>query len=302
MTRTVIASLLQNTIFGISSASILALAAVGLTLQYGVTRLMNLSFGAFMTLAAFLTFSLTALLHTFWIAVILAVLSSASLAVLFHRGILVPFQRRNRTDRFVLLMVLFSFYIIVPGVIQVVWGSSFFSLNAGEHVTLRVLSVAFTTLDIQVIGVAVLALLAVLFLLKASPLGRSMRAIADDLALAELSGIPTTQVMDATWGVSGALCGLAGVVLAINTASFNASTGTIYLPSILAAAIVGGIGSPEGAVVGSLIIGVLGAWVSAFFGSSASFSLALVVLILVLLLRPQGLFSSAGWSKKGAIE
>ncbi len=281
----------QATFFGLVSTSILALAAVGFTLQFGVTNVMNFAFPAFMTLAAFLAYTTNHIVHNFWIAAIITVILSGLLSTLFHRALIQPFLRKG-SGFFVLLMVTFSMNVVLENLIVAIWGASFFTLGTNSAVSFHVIGLTVNIAELAIIATAIIVMLGVHLLLTMTDLGKAMRAISDEVPLAQLSAINTRRVMDLAWFVSGCLAGLAGLVLALNTASFNASTSSLYFPSILAATLLGGIGRPYGAMLGAVILGMAAEWTSALFGSNYSFAAALAILILVLLLRPQGIIAS----------
>jgi branched-subunit amino acid ABC-type transport system permease component len=293
-----ISLLWQATFFGLVSASILALAAVGFTLQFGVTNVLNFAFPALMTLSAFLAYTLNQLVHNFWIAALLAILLSGLLSNLLHRLLIQPFLRKG-SSFFVLLMVTFSLSIIIQNLILALWGASFFSLSTSGNESIHFLGLTASNSELVIIAISVVVMGGIHLLLIMTDLGKAMRAISDDVALAQLSAIHTSAVMDIAWFISGCVGGIAGLVLALNTASFTSATGSLYFPSILAAALLGGIGRPYGAMIGAIVLGLASEWTASLFGSTYSFAAALAILILVLLFRPQGIISSVR-NMKGA--
>jgi neutral amino acid transport system permease protein len=141
-----------------------------------------------------------------------------------------------------------------------------------------------------VVGFAVL--IGVGLMLRYSLLGKRMRAISDDLELAETSGIDTTRVITYTWLFAGALAGLAGVLAGAVT-ELTPELGFELLLPIFAAVIVGGIGDPFGALAGGITLGVVTEWSTMFVDSRWKTSVAFVVLVVVLVIRPQGIFGKA---------
>jgi branched-subunit amino acid ABC-type transport system permease component len=130
------------------------------------------------------------------------------------------------------------------------------------------------------------------FILKRTRLGRAMRAISDDPDLAEVRGIGRSRTVDWTWAISGVLTALAGVLIALD-GIVDPMIGMNYLVSIFAAAVIGGIGNPFGAVVGALIIGLVEETSALVVSTTYRQGISFVVLILVLLMRPQGLLGTA---------
>jgi branched-subunit amino acid ABC-type transport system permease component len=121
-----------------------------------------------------------------------------------------------------------------------------------------------------------------------------MRATAANPTLARNCGIPTGRVIDGVWLITGALCGLAGVVAALNAGSFVIGNGAAFLITILAAAVLGGAGQPYGAMIGAVLIGLITEFSAAAWSPQYKEVVAFAVLVLVMVLRPQGLLAKRG--------
>jgi branched-subunit amino acid ABC-type transport system permease component len=148
-----------------------------------------------------------------------------------------------------------------------------------------------TPSQLVVIAIAVAVMLLLHLLLSRTDLGRAIRAVSVNPTLAQSCGVRVSYVLNVSWFISGIMCGIAGLVLAFNTAVFNSGTAIVYFPYILAAAMVGGIGSAYGAMAAAALLGLLSEWValaSPYFGVMV----ALIAAGLVALWRPQGLFRS----------
>lgn len=280
--------------FGIVTASILALAAVGFTLQFGVTGVVNFAFGDLMTLAAYIAWLVnTGLNWGIWIGAAAAMIFLALFSVGMNRLLLQPFIRK-RMDVFGLVIVTLAFGIIVQNVLQAIFGPSFQSLSYPLPSSVNLLDMTFTVNQLIIVALAVVAMLLVHALLRYTKVGKAMRAMADDPALARACGIKVARITDLAWLISGALAGLAGFVLVLNTAAFAPATGQGFLLVIVAAAILGGVGRPYGAMLGALVVGLI-TEVSVIFVPAEDKSVAaFVILVLVLLLRPQGIIGVAG--------
>jgi branched-subunit amino acid ABC-type transport system permease component len=129
-------------------------------------------------------------------------------------------------------------------------------------------------------------------LLTRTTLGKAMRATSSNRTLARSCGISTARVTDIAWLISGALCGAAGVALAITTVSFDFTLGSLFLIPMIAAAVLGGIGQPYGAMLGGLIVGVSSEVFAAEGNPNYKDIIAFAILIAVLLIRPRGLFGT----------
>jgi branched-chain amino acid transport system permease protein/neutral amino acid transport system permease protein len=121
-----------------------------------------------------------------------------------------------------------------------------------------------------------------------------MRATAANPTLARNCGIPTSRVIDLAWLITGALCGVAGTVAGMNSDSFAVSNGSEFLIPIIAAAVLGGAGNPYGAMIGAVIIGVMTELSAAVISPQYKQVIAFAVLVLVMILRPQGLLAKRG--------
>ncbi|MDQ2744573.1 MAG: branched-chain amino acid ABC transporter permease [Chloroflexota bacterium] len=277
--------------FGLITASILALASVGLTLQYGVTNVFNFAFGGTMTFGAFTAFNVNSFLHqNIWISMAVAVIATGLLSVALNEFLFQPFIRRG-LRLFDLMVVAFAISIVLQNVILALSGPDIFSyiLPTAQPVTFG--DFLFTTTQLLIIGVAALAVLCVHLLLRYTKIGKAMRASADDSDLARLSGINTRMIVNIAWFVSGGLAGIAGVVLAMNSTSFDAQLGQNFLLLTIAAVILGGIGKPYGAMVAALIVGIATEEAAVIIGAQYELVVALIAVVIVLLIRPQGLLS-----------
>jgi branched-chain amino acid transport system permease protein/neutral amino acid transport system permease protein len=137
-------------------------------------------------------------------------------------------------------------------------------------------------------------MLAIHALLTYTRLGKAMRATAANPTLARNCGIPTRRVIDLVWLITGALCGLAGVVAALNAGTFTIDSGAAFLITILAAAVLGGVGQPYGAMIGAVLIGLITELSAAAWSPEYKDVVAFGVLVVVMVLRPQGLLAKRG--------
>lgn len=292
-------SLALYTGFGLVTASILCLGAVSFTLQFGISNLFNLAFGATMTAAAFVAYVCNAAGLNIWVSLVLGSLSASLLSFLLNRGIYIPFRRRA-TSMFTMIMVTLGVGIIIQYAIEAIWGADNRSYNMVTGRSVHIAGMLFTTTQLTVIAIAALAAAGVHVLLRYTRLGKAMRAVAVNERLARNCGIPVKAVVDSTWLLSGALCGLAGVVLVMDVQVLNSGSGDDLLILIVAATVLGGIGSAYGAMVGSLIIGVVAELSAGYFNPQFKDISAFVILAAVLLLRPTGVISSIASAKEMA--
>jgi len=285
--------------FGLVTASILCIGAIGFTLQFGISNLFNLAFGATMTLAAFIAYVCNAAGLSIWVALVLGTVAASLLSYLLNRGLFVPFKGRS-SNLFAMIMVTLGVGLVIQYSIEGIWGATNFSYNMTQGSSEHFAGMVFTNTQLVVIGIAVAEAVVVHSLLRYTKLGKAMRAVAVNDRLARNCGIPVRRVVDATWLLSGALSGLAGVVLVMDVQVLNSNSGSDFLILIVAAAVVGGIGSPYGAMLGSLVIGIVGEISAGFVNAEFKDIAAFVILVAVLLLRPTGIISSVASAKEVA--
>ena len=274
--------------FGLVTASVLCIAAVGFTMQFGIANIFNLAYGDVMTAAAFVAYILNSRGVNVWACILVGGLFGAVASMLINRLVFGAFARRG-TPLYGMVIVSLSTGLIIENTLLAAGGPYFFSLTFSEGPTLNAGGMVLTLSQIGIIAMAVATMTGIHLLLAYTRLGKAMRATADNAELARSSGIRTGRIVDGVWLISGALCGMAGVVLVINTVSFAASTGTSFLVVIIAAAILGGIGSPYGAILGALTIGLVMETSAVIISPEYKNLIAFVVLVFVLLLRPQGI-------------
>jgi neutral amino acid transport system permease protein len=282
----------QTGLNGLSLGSVYALGAVGLTLVYGILRLVNFAHGDFLTFGAFMAY----LMNVTWgvplvFAVFYGMAATALLGAFFERVMWGPMRARRAGLLQLLLMSIGLAFLIRYG-IQYAWGTEIRSLDVNDVATAEFLGLRIGRTDLIVIGVGFSVLVAVGLLLKFSLLGKQMRALSDNLELAETAGIDTSRVILYTWLFAGALAGLAGVLAGAVT-DVRPELGFGLLLPIFAAVILGGIGDAFGALVGGLVLGLVIEWSTLFIDFRWKTAVGFAVLILVLVLRPQGIFGRA---------
>jgi branched-subunit amino acid ABC-type transport system permease component len=274
--------------FGLVTSAILALCAVGFTLQFGVSNILNLAYGDVMTVSAFMAYLVNATGAGIWLAICAGAATGAVVSVLISTLIFTPFLRRG-TSRFAMIMVSLALAVILQNAIQAVAGTAFRSYSRSQGTSLHLLGMILTPYQLVIIGVAAASLLALHLLLRYTRIGKALRATAADAELARSCGIATERVSALAWAISGTLCGLGGVTLALNLASFDFHFGNAFLLVIVAAAVFGSVGQPYGAMVGALVIGIASE-LAAIWTPSLKQVVAFVILALILLVRPAGLW------------
>jgi branched-subunit amino acid ABC-type transport system permease component len=278
--------------FGLVSASVLAIAAVGFTMQFAVTSVLNLAYGAVMIGSAFVAYAVNQAGASVWIALFAAAAAGAAGSVLLNRGIYAPFQRRGSAPITMVIVSLGMTLIIEFGVQAIVGGTNVsFAMSPGP--TIGGGGFTLTAVQLVIIGVSVLLMGAVHVLLTYTKLGKAMRATAANPTLARACGIRAARVVTVTWALTGALCGVAGTVFGINEGSFGATSADLFLVLVLAAVFLGGPGQAYGAMAGALVIGLATEVSAAYVTPSYKDVIAFVILLAMLAIRPSGLLGTA---------
>ncbi|MBI2913726.1 MAG: branched-chain amino acid ABC transporter permease [Chloroflexi bacterium] len=312
----------QLLVVGIVVGSILGLGALGLTLIYGILKFGNFAHGDMMMLGAYVAFfvltghvaetaredtelpwsldSLPGAVHgigdlTFGYGLILATVAAAIvialLSVALDRLIYRPLRRR-RSGIVIFSIASLGVAIAVRSVMYIVWGPDPRVYVTGIHPAQKYpFDIVLKTDQIFIFVAAVALAVLTYLLLFHTKLGKAMRAMADNADLARVSGIDTDRIIVWTWLIGGALVAVAGVLLAVQS-QINPLLGFVLLLPLFASAILGGLGNPLGALAGAMVVGIAQEVSIEFFAPAYKPGVAFVILILILLVRPRGLFGA----------
>lgn len=274
--------------FGIASGAVIALGALGFTLQFGLSNVLNIAYGAFVTLAAFLGYGLVAAGMSAWLAMAVVAVAMGVISVLYYlvliRGLL-----RKGAGLGSLAIATVAAGIFLEYAILAVAGPSVRTYGIQSGATLHLGYITLPGVQGIIILIAAALMLGLHLVLTTTTMGRAMRATAVNRTLARSCGIRTERVTMGAWFLSGVMCGVAGVALAMTTAAFDFTLGSSFLIVMIAAAVVGGVGQPYGAMLGGILIGIATQVGSAYWNPVYSDVIAFVLLIIMLLVRPTGL-------------
>ena len=277
---------IELVIAGLVSGLVIGLSALSITLVFGIARFPNAATGDTMTLGAYgalighrLTGSLVAG----------GVLGAAAGALIGVLGYGLIFRQLAKRSNVALLVASIGLAFMLRAAMGIAFGHSQAVFQLPLVRPWRIGDVPIQPNDLW-LALAALSALAVVFgVLHLTPIGRRMRAVADDPALARVSGISPDRVMVALWLLAGAVAAVAGVIAGLKTVVSPEMGWDLLLPAF-SAAIFGGIGSPVGAIVAGLLLGVAQEVATPFVGFTYKIALAFVVMLFVLLVRPRGLF------------
>jgi branched-subunit amino acid ABC-type transport system permease component len=277
--------------FGLITASVLAIAAVGFTLQFAVTDVLNLAFAAVMTAGAFVAYWVNQAGESVWIGLVVAMVVCSLLSMTLNLVVYSPFQRRGSSPITIVIVSLGMALIIEFG-IQAIVGGVDVSYTMGQGRTFRAAGLILTTVQLVIIAISLVVIGAAHVLLRYTKLGKAMRATAANRSLARNCGIRTNRVITLTWALTGALGGLAGTVFAIDIGSFGPTSTDLFLVLILAAVFLGGPGQAYGAMLGAALIGLATEVSAAYIQPDYKYVIAFVALLAVLAVRPAGLLGA----------
>jgi len=281
--------LAQSTFNGLKFGLIIAMTAIGLSLIFGTTGLINFAHGDLVTLGAFLayTFNVIVGLHLIPSALIAIVLTAAFSGGI-DAGLWRPLRRRG-TGLIAMLVISIGLAFVIRHVVLFFFGGS---RRPYSDYTLQLATqvgpVRVQPVELWVMGLSVLILVGVALMLTRTRLGKGMRAVADNRDLAESSGIDVQRVILSVWIMGGGLTAVGGIFLGM-IESVDYLMGFRLLLLMFAGVILGGLGTAYGAMLGSLIVGLVSEVSTVFFSSQLKYVWALGVLIIILLVRPQGL-------------
>jgi branched-subunit amino acid ABC-type transport system permease component len=277
--------------FGLITAAVLAIATVGFTMQFAVTNVLNLAYGSVMINSAYVTYWFNQRGASIWIALFAGVACGSIVSFLLNKCIYTPFQRRNLIP---ITVVIVSLGVDLCGTfgLQAIVGGSFVSYTMSQGHEFHILGMLLSEVQLIILGICAGVLILIHWLLKYTRMGKAMRATSANPNLARNSGVKTQFIISVTWIISGALCGLAGTVFAMNSGVFEATSAQLYIVLLLAAMFLGGPGEPYGAMLGALVIGLATEVSAAYITADYKQVIAFVVLLGMLAFRPYGLFGS----------
>jgi branched-subunit amino acid ABC-type transport system permease component len=273
---------------GLSTAAILALSAVGFTLEYAVSRVANFAHGEFLTIGAYAAYSGQHIFHQNVAAAALIAAAAGMLAGLaLNAGLIEQFRGRSAITVFIATL---GAALIVENLLIIIYGAASVSYSFGQGSLHHVGPFLWTTTDLEVIFSALAVAGLIYLLLQRTRFGKAVRAVSQDRALAQVSGIPARRVIMRTWALAGAVSGFAGFVLADTIGTFGPQLGFNFLLLTITATVAGGLGRPYATLGGAVIVGLVIQISGTYTSSAYQLVFAFLFLVLLMLFRPNGLF------------
>jgi branched-chain amino acid transport system permease protein len=284
--REAMSELLQYLVNGMSVGSIYVLVAIGVTLVFGVSRLINFAQGQFLVLGCYLTWSLIDAGVSFWLTIIPVTLALGLVGLATDRGLL-----RKTIDAPVNgFIVSLGLVIALEALFTEIWSQEPRKVESPVSGVVEIANATIPVTRLLTFGVAAFGVLVLFYILRRSDLGRSMRAASENRDAAALVGVDVSRAISASFFIGAALAGLAGVFLA-TLFPFDPYSGNDYIIKGLAVAIIAGLGSIGGALIVGLGLGILEALGSGYgVGSEWRDGYAFIAMAILLAWRPAGLF------------
>jgi len=265
----------------------MTLPALAVTLLFGVLKFPNFAVGAMMTVAAYMAFALNGQLGWPLAAATAAVaIAFGGVCILIDQVTFKPLRGRGGIT---LMVASLGLGFILENIARFAYGNSARSFAVELARPFRFLDVRMNREQMITLAISALAMTAMWLLLTRSPVGRAMRAVADNPQLALVRGIDSERIIRWTWFITGMLLAVGGVLIGMDRA-LEPPMGSNYLVSVFAAAILGGLGSPLGAFAGAMIIGVVSELSTLVMPPNYRIGIPLAAIALILVFRPQGLF------------
>ncbi|MCF8549083.1 MAG: branched-chain amino acid ABC transporter permease [Pontimonas sp.] len=282
--------LVQRLIYGVNFGLMLGLAAIGLSLVYGTTGLSNFSHAELVTFGALMAYAFGVVLALpLWLAFPLAVAASAGLGWVQDAGLWKPLRVRG-LGLVQLMIVSIGLSLAVRYVFQFFVGGGTMQLPGSGATKIPLFgAVALSTVDLASMAISLVVIILLALWLLYSKTGKATRAISDNAALAAASGIDVDRVVRIVWILASMLAGLSGILWAYFRPGIKWDMGEKILLLMFAAVVLGGLGTAFGALIGALIVGILVETSALVIPSDLKYVGALVLLIAILLVRPQGL-------------
>lgn len=282
--------LIQQLVNGISLGSIYALIALGYTMVYGIVRLINFAHGDVFMIGSFVGFYAVTMLGVgFFPALLLAMAACAVLGVVIER---IAYKPLRNATRIAVLITAIGVSLLIEYVIIYLRGAqpeAYPSTLLSDR-NLELFGVVISSQSLFILGTSLVLMVLLQFIVHRTKIGKAMRAVSHDAEAARLMGINVDNTISATFAIGSALAGAAGVIFGIYYTKIDPLMGILPGLKAFVAAVLGGIGIIPGAMVGGLLLGVIESLVSGLGYSLWRDGVAFVILILILIFRPAGLF------------
>ena len=283
-------TILNNLINGISLGSVYAIIALGYTMVYGIAKMLNFAHGDIIMVGAYICYCVTNYLGMPPILGILASMAVCTLLGIVIEGL--AYKPLRGTPSLAVLITAIGVSYFLQNAAQLIWGSnpkSFTSVVSTIKPFLLFGSLTITGEVLVTVAVSVVIMLALTWFTSSTRIGKSMRAVSEDRDAAQLMGINVNKTISITFAIGSALAAVAGVLMCSSIPVLQPTTGSMPGIRAFTAAVLGGIGSIPGAMLGGVLLGIIETFAKAFLSTQFSDAIVFGVLIIILLVKPAGL-------------
>lgn len=283
---------LTNLINGLSLGSVYAIIALGYTMVYGISKMLNFAHGDVIMVGAYISFCATSYLNLpAWVSVILAMIVCTALGILIEG---LAYRPLRGTGSLAVLITAIGVSYFLQNAALIIWGSapkvftSVFS-GFGSSISLFGGELTVTWEALFTLVAAIIIMIGMTLFTGRTKVGKAMRAVSEDNGAAQLMGINVNSTISMTFAIGSALAAIAGVLLCSSYPALMPTTGAMPGIKAFTAAVFGGIGSIPGAMLGGILLGVIEILSRAYISSQLSDAIVFAVLVIVLLIRPAGI-------------
>lgn len=284
--------ILEQLINGITLGSIYAIVALGFTLVFGVLGIINMAHGEIFMFGAFIGVIMTSTLGLpIWVAFLAAIIVTAILGYMLERFALRPLRGKQGVSHLAPLISTIGVSILLENVSHHLFGAGNHPFrNAFADISFQIGSITIYLVQILIFVISILLMMALSYWLSKTKAGKALRATAENLETASLLGVNTKKIIVLTVVIASAMGGIAGILVGMAFNSVNPQMGLSMGLKGLAIIILGGMGNVKGAMAGGLILGLSETLIVAYGDSGYRDAIAFIAIIIILMLRPQGLF------------
>lgn len=279
----------QLVLNGVIAGSIYALVALSFSIIYKTVKFFHFAHGAVYTAGAYFAYSLAIQLQQeFLIAILLSMAFASLLGIGIDRAVYLPLRRKNASN-LIFLLASFGVFIFIQNLIQLIYGAQILTIRTGPiREGYKLFSVVITSTQVTIIVASIILMIALWAFIAKTKLGKAMRAVSDDPVAANIVGINPEKTILLCFAIGSALAGAAGVLISLET-NIEPTMGFMAILKGIIASIIGGIGSIPGAMLGGFFLGIAENLGIAWIPSGWKDAIAFGILIIFLLLRPQGI-------------
>ncbi|MBR0410130.1 MAG: branched-chain amino acid ABC transporter permease [Eubacterium sp.] len=290
---------LSNLVNGLSLGSVYAIIALGYTMVYGISKMLNFAHGDVIMVGAYISFCATSYLHVNpWLALLMAIAVCTTMGIMIEG---LAYKPLRGTSSLAVLITAIGVSYFLQNSALLIWGSApkvFTSIVSGtEGLKLFDGQLTITAESILTMAACIVIMICMTLFTSATKMGKAMRAVSEDNGAAQLMGINVNSTISMTFAIGSGLAAIAGVLLCSSYPALMPTTGAMPGIKAFTAAVFGGIGSIPGAMLGGILLGVIEIFGRAYISSELSDAIVFGVLIIVLLVKPTGLLGRTRMEK-----